>query len=159
MLRDDPGVALVIAGDGDPRLIEALRAESRDLGIDGSVFWAGFLSGAEKRGALADADVFVLPSYSENFGIAAVEAMAAGLPVILTDQVGIWREVERSNAGLIAATAVEPIRDALSRLLADAALRAELGRNGSVLARSEFASAVVTKKLIATYSLILGGLN
>jgi len=157
VLRDDPEAALVIAGDGDPRLLETLQDQSRDLGIERSVVWAGFLSGAEKRGALGDADVFVLPSYSENFGIAAVEAMAAGVPVILTDQVGIWREVERNHAGLVTPAAVEPLGDAMSCLLSDEALRAELGRNGAALARSEFASGVVTERLIATYRSVLGG--
>jgi len=156
ILRDDPDVALVIAGSGDPRLIETLRDQARDLGIEQSVVWAGFLGGAEKNEAFADADVFVLPSYSENFGIAAIEAMAAGVAVILTDQVGIWREVEKSGAGLITAAAVEPLRQALARLLSDAALRTRLGCNGAALARAEFASAVVTKRLIATYSLVLG---
>jgi glycosyltransferase involved in cell wall biosynthesis len=156
VVRDDPGVALVIVGDGDPRMIEAFRDQSRDLGIERSVIFAGFLSGAEKRGALADADIFVLPSYSENFGIAVIEAMAAGVPVIVTDQVGIWREVEKNNAGLVTAAAVEPLGQAMSRLLADAGLRSSLGRNGAALARAQFASGIVTEKLIATYRSVLG---
>ena len=72
--------ALVVAGTGDAAFEAGLRREAARLGIDGDLHWAGFLSGADKLAALADADLFVLPSYSENFGISVVEAMAAGLP-------------------------------------------------------------------------------
>ncbi|HWF11056.1 MAG TPA: glycosyltransferase [Bryobacteraceae bacterium] len=159
VVRENPNAALVIGGEGDPVLIETFRRQARDLGIERLIVWTGFLSGVEKYGALADADVFVLPSYSENFGIAAIEAMAAGLPVIVTDQVGIWREIEKSDAGLVTATAVEPLRKALSRLLSDPALCETLGRNGAALARAAYASNVVTEKLIATYQSVLSGVN
>jgi glycosyltransferase involved in cell wall biosynthesis len=78
-----PDAVLVIAGDGDRRVVEELQQQSRDLGLSSGIIWAGFLQGERKRNALADADVFVLPSYSENFGIAVVEAMGAGLPVVV----------------------------------------------------------------------------
>jgi glycosyltransferase involved in cell wall biosynthesis len=159
IVQNDPGVALVIGGDGDPRLVETYRQQARALGIEHSVTWTGFLSGADKHAALADADVFVLPSYSENFGIAAIEAMASGLPVIVTDQVGIWREIQKDEAGLVTAAAVDPLRAALARLLSDAALRKTMGRNGAALARAAYAPNVVTEKLIATYQSVLNSVN
>jgi glycosyltransferase involved in cell wall biosynthesis len=110
------------------------------------------LSGAAKAAALADADVFVLPSYSENFGIAVVEAMALGIPVIVTDQVGICREVAASRSGLIVAAAVDPIRRAIIELFSDRNLLTSLGRNAMATARSQFSTAAVTEKLLAAYS-------
>jgi glycosyltransferase involved in cell wall biosynthesis len=155
VLREIPDAALVIAGDGDLTLTQSLRERCRSLGIEKSVYWPGFLSGTAKAAALADADVFVLPSYSENFGIAVIEAMALGVPVILTDQVGVCREVAGSNAGLVTAAEIDPLRSALVRLLADDTARATLGRNGAALARAQFSPPVVLKKLTDAYNSVL----
>src|SRR6266446_9161404 len=93
-----PQVALVLAGSSDSAFVTGLWQEAVWLGIASDVVWTGFLAGEDKRAALADADVFVLPSYSENFGVTVVEAMGAGLPVIISDQVGIHCEVVKANA-------------------------------------------------------------
>lgn len=159
VLRDFPEAVLVIAGDGDPALIETLRAQCRDLGVANSVFWPGFLAGEAKRDVLAEAEVFVLPSYSENFGNAVIEAMAAGVPVVITDQVGIYREVAGGNAGIVTTTAVEPLRAALVRLLSDNAYRESLSVNSAALASTKFAPAAVFDKLIEAYRCVLQGTN
>ncbi len=59
------------------------------------------LSGALRWGALREAEVFVLPSHQENFGVAVVEALACGTPVLISRPVNIWREIESSGAGLV----------------------------------------------------------
>jgi glycosyltransferase involved in cell wall biosynthesis len=59
------------------------------------------LEGALKQGAFAAADAFILPSHQENFGISVVEALAAGLPVLISDRVNIWREIDADHAGFI----------------------------------------------------------
>jgi glycosyltransferase involved in cell wall biosynthesis len=58
------------------------------------------LSGDLKWGALRAADVFALPSHQENFGLAVVEALACGVPVLISREVNIWREIVNDNAGL-----------------------------------------------------------
>lgn len=78
---------------GDPSSCE-LRASS-------SLTWPGMLHGDRKWGALRAADAFILPSHQENFGIAVVEALACGTPVLISDKVNIWREIDRYNAGLV----------------------------------------------------------
>lgn len=158
LLREMPGAALVIAGDGDRALEESLRSECRKLGIQDFVYWPGFLSGNAKAGALADADLFVLPSYSENFGIAPIEAMALGVPVILTDQVGICREVLACNAGVVTPPEIEPLREAMLRVLSDDDGRATLGRNGAALARTQFAPDVVMRRLTDAYGAVLAAI-
>jgi len=157
VLKSIPDAALVIAGDGDRALIETMRNQCRALAIEDSVYWPGFLGGEAKQEAFGEAEVFVLPSYSENFGIAVIEAMAAAVPVIITDQVGICREVAQAKAGLVTAAAVEPLKNAMVRVLSDEPLRAALGQNGTVLARSHFASRVAIDKLMNGYDLVLSG--
>jgi glycosyltransferase involved in cell wall biosynthesis len=157
VLKSVPDAALVIAGDGDRALIETLRGQCRALGIEDSVYWPGFLEGEAKQGALGEAEVFVLPSYSENFGIAVIEAMAAGVPVIITDRVGICREVGEGNAGLVTPPASEPLSRAMVRLLSDEPFRMALGQNGRALARSRFAPDAVIDKLIGGYESVLPG--
>lgn len=96
-----PNARLVIAGPGDEGIIEALKREVHAHGIESQVVWTGMLSGALKWAALRAAEVFVLPSHQENFGIAVVEALASATPVIITDRVNIWREVAESGAGIV----------------------------------------------------------
>ncbi len=87
---------LVIAGPcADENYLKHLRGLARDL----PVLFTGMLSGNLKWGALRAADVFVLPSHQENFGIAITEALACGTPVLISDQVNIWREVVEDGGG------------------------------------------------------------
>jgi len=146
-----PDVALVLGGAGEEDFVERLRQQARDLGIDSYVVWAGFLEGESKQAAMEEADVFVLPSYSENFGVAVVEAMAAGLPVVLSDHVALHREVAAAGAGLVVPCEVAPLSDALLRLLQNPSLRVEAARNGKRLAES-FSPAKVGEHLIELYS-------
>jgi glycosyltransferase involved in cell wall biosynthesis len=149
-----PDAALVLAGNGDEGFVSGLREEVRRLGLDGDVVFAGLLTGVEKLSALAAAAVFVLPSYSENFGVAPVEAMAAAIPVVLSDQVGISKEVRESGAGLVVSAAVETLSHALARLMGDRDLRCRMGENGRRLAQTRFSSQAAAGKLVALYERI-----
>jgi len=119
-------------GDGCLRDLERLRAR---LGMNGRVRLLGPRFGADKYAAFADADVFVLPSRSENFGNAAAEAVACGVPVLVTERCGIAPLV-RDRAGLVVPCEVEALRSALVRLIADQDLRDRL-RAGTAEARRE----------------------
>lgn len=96
-----PNAHLVIAGPDPDNLIPTYRKIAQNLGIDNRITWPGLLRGELKWGAFAAADAFVLPSHQENFGIAVAEALAASLPVITTNKVNIWREIEACQAGII----------------------------------------------------------
>lgn len=93
---------LVIAGPG---LETAFGGKMKQLAAKicppDSVFWPGMLTGDAKWGALYNAEAFALTSHQENFGIAVVEALACGLPVLISNQINIWREIEKDKAGLI----------------------------------------------------------
>ena len=145
-----PDAVLVVAGNGDEGFIARLREQTQRLGVQRDVIWTGFLEGEEKRAMLAAADVFVLPSYSENFGIAVVEAMASGLPVIVSDQVGIHHEVAQAKAGLVVRCDANEVSEAVVRMLSDCEMRLQISRNAALLAK-KFSPEVVSEKLIDLY--------
>jgi glycosyltransferase involved in cell wall biosynthesis len=94
---------LVLAGPDQVGWQAELERMAQSLGIGGRVTFTGMISGDEKWGALQAADFFFLPSHQENFGVVVAEALACGLPVLISDKVNIWREVRDAGAGLVAA--------------------------------------------------------
>jgi len=150
-----PETVLVLAGTGAPELLASLKDNAERLGVASDVIWAGFLTGADKWAALSGADVFVLPSYSENFGIALVEALASGCPVVLSDQVGIHREITRAEAGLVTPCRVAELADAICHVLTDAALRRRMSENGVRLAHQQFSLEAVGGQLAAAYAAVI----
>lgn len=104
----DQPPALVVAGPTEnPELLQHLQKISRALPAKAPVFWPGLLQGDEKWGALRAAEAFVLPSHQENFGLAVAEALSVGTPVLLSQQVNIWREIIADGAGLAAPDTAE----------------------------------------------------
>lgn len=126
LANEDPSLHLVIAGPDDG-MLDQCRAWVRRDGIPDKVTFTGMLRGEDKLAAFAAASVFALPSYSENFGIAVVEAMAAGRPVVISDQVNIWREVQQGGAMVIDCDQ-HKLAGALSAVLRDPALAADMSR-------------------------------
>jgi glycosyltransferase involved in cell wall biosynthesis len=95
-----PPPALVLAGPcSDPSYRITLEGIAKQLPERCRVIWPGMLEGARKWGALRSAEVFLLPSHQENFGIAVVEALAVGTPVLISRKVNIWEEIESVGAG------------------------------------------------------------
>src|SRR5690606_19926978 len=95
----DRHAALVLAGPGEADYIDQMKHRVSEHGMDDRVVWTGMLRGEDRIGALASADLFVLPSHQENFGIAVVEALAAGTPVLISDQVNIANELVMAGVG------------------------------------------------------------
>jgi glycosyltransferase involved in cell wall biosynthesis len=127
LLRSRPQATLVMAGDGDGAFKARLLQQASSLGIGGSITWTGHLEGGAKQAALAAATLFVLPSFSENFGIALLEGMAAGLPCVSTDGVALALDPACEGALLcVPAGDATALTAAMERLLADAGLRHQL---------------------------------
>jgi glycosyltransferase involved in cell wall biosynthesis len=95
-----PDVDLVIAGPDHGGMQARLEQMSAQLGLAARVHWPGTLRGDVKWGALRACDAFILPSHQENFGVAVVEALAVGRPVLISDQVNIWQEIKDDGVGL-----------------------------------------------------------
>jgi glycosyltransferase involved in cell wall biosynthesis len=92
---------LIMAGPADDAYGLRMRELSRQLGLEAHVTWTGMLTGDLKWGAFRAAGAFILPSHQENFGVSVVEAMACGVPVLISDKVNIWREISTDHAGLV----------------------------------------------------------
>jgi glycosyltransferase involved in cell wall biosynthesis len=94
---------LVLAGPcaDDEYLGHLKRLASAATKDDGSITFTGMLTGNRKWGAFSAAEAFVLPSHQENFGIAVAEALACGTPVLISNEVNIWREIEADGAGYV----------------------------------------------------------
>ena len=92
---------LVMAGPNDHDFGAEMLQLSKDLRIDHRVVWTGMVTGDLKWGAFRAAEAFVLPSHQENFGISVAEALACAVPVLISDQVNIWREIAEDGAGLV----------------------------------------------------------
>jgi glycosyltransferase involved in cell wall biosynthesis len=139
-LRTEAGVMLQldIAGGGDAMHGKELQERVRRLGIEQDVRFLGFVHGEAKARLLAESDVFVLPSYHENFGVAAVEAMAAGLPTLVSDGVALADEIDAAGAGTrFKAGDVQALAKALRKIL-DPAVRANAGRQARELVGQRF---------------------
>lgn len=108
---------LLVAGTGTPAYTAELQATAKALGIAGRVQWLGFVEGVAKQRLLAEAHWFVLPSASENFGIAAAEALAAGTPVVLAPGVALAADVASCGAGWVCEAKLEPLNQRLAACL------------------------------------------
>lgn len=116
--------------------------------------FSGQLTGYDKTAFLGGSDIFTLPSYSEGFSMAVLEAMAVGLPVIISDHCH-FPEVVDSSSGVIIDANVTQLLNALKMLVSDSSLRNDMGVNGRELALEKFTWDIVTEKMLALYQDIL----
>ncbi len=114
----DPNLQLVMAGPDQSGWQAALQAQALRLGIAERITWTGMLQGDLKWGAFFASEVFCLSSHQENFGIVVAEALACGKPVLISNKVNIWREIEADKAGFVDSDTVEGTLRNLERWLA-----------------------------------------
>ena len=150
--RELTDVHLLIAGPDSDGYAAKVRLWLSEQGVLDRTTFTGMVEGEAKAAALAESAMFVLPSYTENFGIAVVEAMAAGLPVIISNRVNIWREIAAARAGLVVNTDAGEVADAMRALLASPERAAEMGRNGKDLARKQFSWESAGARLMELYA-------
>jgi len=136
--RLNPDAVLVIAGpdyDGYSRTVARLIEEHVP---NARVLQAGMQAGRERVEAMVDADLFVLSSHHENFGIVVAEAMACATPVVISRDVNVWQEVEAAGAGEAASRAPAELAAAMVRWMADPQRRQEAGERGRAYARAHW---------------------
>jgi glycosyltransferase involved in cell wall biosynthesis len=137
--------------DYERQILQRLQASA----LQSRTTIAGFVSGGLKTSLLAAADLFVLPSYYENFGIAVAEAMAVGTPVLISDQVHIWEAIAQSQSGWICRCTVDSLRETLETALQDAGQRQERGLHAQHYAQTHFTWEAIAQSLVLEYQQIL----
>jgi glycosyltransferase involved in cell wall biosynthesis len=143
----------VLAGGNpqDPDYEAKIKAQVQASPLGKYTDIVGFVTGDRKAALLQAADVFVLPSYYENFGIAVAEAMASGKPVVISDGVYIWQDVQQAEAGWIASLTVESLVQALRLALKDAQERKRRGLRAQEYALTHYSWDAIAQQTIAAY--------
>lgn len=137
---DHPQIDLVMAGPDPDGLRAVIEPAAKAANVAERIHWPGMLSGDAKWGALRACRALALPSHQENFGIVVAEALSAGRPVLISNQVNIWREVEADGAGMICSDDVDGTSNMLRDFLAlprEATERMERAARACFLARFE----------------------
>lgn len=144
---------LVIAGPGMETPYGQKLKHRVDTGADlaDAVFFTGMLTGSAKWGAFYNCDAFVLPSHQENFGIAIVEALACAKPVLISNQVNIWKEIEMDKAGLIASDTTAGATSLLQQWLnLNTEKKQEMGKNAKNLFEHKFTTNAASSLFLKT---------
>ena len=144
-----PGVRLAIAGDGPASYLRDLQTRARPLGD--SVTFTGFVEGTAKRQLLEGAGVFVLPSLHENFGISVLEAIAAGLPVVITPEVQLSQFVREHALGIVVERSPDSLAEGVVTAMRDSALRYRCRHQGAALVARYFSKSAIGQHLLEMY--------
>lgn len=129
---------LILVGPGDATYIGSIRQKVAELDLEAKVTLTGPLYGKSKWEAMAASDLFVLPSYQENFGLAVVDAIRSGLPVLLSRRVNLWDDVVTAGAGRDCELAVDSVSAQIESCLLDTDWRATTVSAGIRLLESRF---------------------
>jgi glycosyltransferase involved in cell wall biosynthesis len=153
-LRSELDFQLTIVGGGEPEFIRRLSRRALQAGVADRVRMTGELVGPPKESAFADSDLVVLPSHSENFGMAIAEALARGIPVIASRQTP-WARVEEVGCGLWVDNDPDSLAEAIVRA-ASMPLR-EMGAKGRAWMRAEFGWPARAARMLQLYRSMLSG--
>ena len=110
-----PDVLLVMAGPDQVNWKVSLQSKAEKMGVAAKIIWTGMLKGDLKHGAIACAEVLILPSHQENFGIVVAEALSLSRPVLISNKVNIWKEILTAGAGFVEADDLEGTKKLLQK--------------------------------------------
>jgi glycosyltransferase involved in cell wall biosynthesis len=148
VVQSSPKAYLVIAGPDEDGSGKRAQEQAHALRLAGRVHFTGLLTGSALAQAYADADLLVLLSHRENFGMVVAEAMAAGLPVLISREVGLVEEVVPAGAGYAVSHDVNEIAPVWHRMLDSPAERRAMGTRARDLVERHFTAEVVTAQML-----------
>ncbi|NOV31557.1 glycosyltransferase [Methylomonas sp. ZR1] len=144
---------LVIAGPDQIGWQKELHALAVSRGVADKITWTGMLGGDMKWGAYLTADAFILPSHAENFGIVVAEALSCSLPVLISDKVNIWQEVEQNVAGLVADDTIGGCSDLIERWIQmDESAKSQIRENAKQCFMTHFEINAAVDSLMAVFA-------
>lgn len=148
-------VFLDLAGEGEAGYVTKLRQQAQSLGLEECIVWHGHVDTVQKERMYAAADCFVLLSHHENFGLAAAEAMGAGVPVVVSDQVGLAPDVLAFQAGIVVPTGDDAAAAQAIRKLLEPAVGLAAGARARQLVQQNYGAAAFAEGLVAMYKAVL----
>lgn len=156
-LAKEQDFQFVLAGANpqDPEFETKIRDRIQQSNLGDRTTLTGFVSGSEKTALLQAADLFVLPSYYENFGIAVAESMAAATPVVISDQVHIWQDVQQAQAGWVTSCDVEALTNTLRTALSNRSEQQRRGKCAQEYAEKYYSWGAIADQMTQAYSQIL----
>ena len=141
----------IFAGTGEPEYTDELTKLTEYFDLKDQVIFPGLITGDDKECLLQGADIFALPSYSENFGIAVAEALVVGLPVVITRGIQISPDIEAAGGGKIIEDTQESLTEALLELLQNPEKRLAIGEKGKAFARTTYSWSAIAQQLATEY--------
>jgi len=178
LAKERPDVHLLIVGNDEGGYVEKVKEWIKDYGLsyrgygikntlnqinqtnqidqtDTKVTFTGMLTGKDKLEAIAGSDIFVLPSYSENFGMSVIEAMACGVPVVVSDKVGISREIIYYNAGTVVKTNVDDVYNGIKNVFSSQDKTKEMALNAKKMVYNLYDINIIADRMIKFYEEII----
>jgi glycosyltransferase involved in cell wall biosynthesis len=148
----------ILAGTNpqDPNYEAKIRLQIENSPLNNHTTITGFVTGEVKVNLLQVADLFVLPSYYENFGIAVAEAMVTGIPVVISDQVHIWHQIRNSNSGWVGATETQAFTHMIREALQNPDERKKRGLCAQEYALKNYSWEAIARETIQAYKEIIG---
>jgi len=156
VVKSFPDTVLIVAGP-DFGMMDKLKNLAARVGIQSKVLFPGYIAPEDTKKLYGAADLFALASEGENFSNVTVEAMLSGVPVLVSDQVGICKDVLADGAGMVVPLNIELIAQAINRMLADPAGLKAMGLAAAAKARQRYDNDMVAQKMIVAYIDILEG--
>ena len=149
-----PSAILVIAGADDDGYKKQVESWIKENNLEKNVVFTGMIVGEERIAAFRESQVFVLPSYSENFGMAAMEG-AYGTAVVVTPEVGISPYIEKYGAGMVIEKDERKFAEAILKILKNPLLKEQFKAKGREMIQKEFSPDKVAEAMLAEYNKIL----
>lgn len=146
---------LVVAGNDEEAYRSILDDLAARFAVSDRIVYTGPVQGADKAALLEHARVLVLPSYSENFGNVVIEAMAAGCPVIVTPEVGLAKEVEKSGAGVVVDGEPDTLGQAIESVFTAPEVRQRMAERGKAAVTARYSWPVVAAQMEALYASVV----
>lgn len=151
LIQESYPCSLIVAGVGEESYVQSLKGMVTDLGLDSDIRFVGMVDGELKSSLYAMADVFVLPTAQENFGLVFTESMACGTPVLTTDGIDICQELEESGGAVMGVRTPESFASSLMHMLQDRPKLVSMGLKGRAWVFREFSTARVLDQHEAIY--------
>ena len=154
--EQNPNSILVIAGKENKYKKKILKMiASNNLKLDKDVIFTGMITGEDKTAAFQDSDVFVLSSYSENFGMAVAEAMNFGLPVVITENIGIASEIKKRDAGIVTVKDKDLVANNILKILQNPEFARDIGQRGRKLVGEKYLMSAIADRWVEEYQKLI----